>query len=377
MTTFKRAYLNEEFLKSVHQLAGELSFSRLSSLSDWKQLQSNFSDYFIHREELPLVYASPQTCVLVAKIGDELIGSISLIQNGIFSLPLESSISVQSISSQKNRLIEITDIVVRPGYPQKEQVRLLLLKYALLYISSATAVDRFIISDIFNSNGRMLDELGLGCLNKNFPKEYSLRKETQACFYYGSYNSVEHKLSKSSVFLKTKLFEFLTDTLSFNFDFPNTLFQRSNLIPMSPEAFRHFYPIERLRRLEQDEIRKLQNSFIQKPEYLGQLPDCFLPLMRSEVRHPVKCDAIQLDYKNSPVPSTEMTIVSVAKGGVGFYTGKEKYKKGSIISIRIEIGHNILSDIKVKVGSSYQGMTTGKIVDRDHYWGRYQQFLSF
>ena len=375
MNILKPKILTKEVLKVIDEFACDLHFDVCESKEDWHQVLDLFQYNFPKSVEVPVIYASPQSLVLVAKRNTEVIGSISLVQAGIMPLPNASSINLNLISSYRNRLIEITDLSISAGEKDPDFLRTLLIKYALHFIANAFTIERFIFTDIDCKNTKLLEELALGCLNKNFPKSYQHRLGHEACFYYGSYESISHKLETSGLSDNAALYKFLTDLDTCHFNLPNRLFQRSNLLPMKPEVFTELFPKDRLETLEQKDLRNLKNCFLQSPKHLELLPECSLPTLRTEIRHPVRCDAIEIDERGSPVPSTELTIVSVANRGVAFLTDDFKPKKGSIVKMRVEVGHNILSDIQIKIGNSYNGMITGRIIQKDHYWGRFQNFL--
>jgi hypothetical protein len=376
MSILKNNYINKDFIKRSNDLASNITLKLARSIDDWTKLQHNFERHYPHGDCFPVIYASPQTYVLSAYQEGKLVGSISLFHSGAFPLPLEESISINAISSPKHRSLEATDLVISEDFSLKSELALILLRYSLHFVETGLPVNRIILTDVYNVHGNLLDEIGFGCLNKNFPKEYAFRKGSKACFYYGNFSSIYHKLSSSTDKDKVALANFLSSARNTKSELRDFIYQRASCNQLSKEAFNFILPYSKLAELTQEELRALSNSYLHSPEILCFIPKTNLPNFRKEVRHPVECDAIVLDEKNQPLNANPVTVVSVAKGGLGFFSEDCKWKKGSLVKLRVELGHNIMSDIEIKVGSSYQGMVTGKVINKDHYWSRYHQFLN-
>ncbi|MEC9283658.1 MAG: hypothetical protein VX642_13185 [Bdellovibrionota bacterium] len=371
----KKILLTKEFIEGTKNIDAGLEYSFATTVADFEDLKDLVAKNYPGSDVFPAYYFSPQSCTIIARHNSKLVGSICIIQNGAFPLPIEVSVSVPKKVGYY-RFAELTDLCTAPFFMKEQELKLSLLKHALQIIDSYTFLSRFYVSDLDAKCSEILEEMGFSCLNKLGPKEYSLRN-TVSMFYYGSFRGCIHKLTKSVLPLKKDIASYLlSETSNTNF-IAKDIFNTSKENFLTPDCFQFILNQNPsvLGDIRPENLRNLMNSYLGHDDIMQLLPHPALPIQRTERRYPVRCEAVMLNDNSEPVGNEILDVVSVAKRGIGFHQERTWLKKGSIVRLRIEIGNHIMSDIEVKVGAIYQGLVTGTILKKDHYWNRYNQFL--
>ncbi len=90
----------------------------------------------------------PSTSTLIAKDGERVVGTLTLVRDSDLDLPLETTFDVRGLRSKARRLAEITSLVIDPDYRQRSGGLILfpLLKLMYEYTSNYFGADQLVIA---------------------------------------------------------------------------------------------------------------------------------------------------------------------------------------------------------------------------------------
>ena len=61
-------------------------------------------------------HALPTTTTLCAKMGDRVVGTLSIVREGVFGFPMQSAFDITSVRAKEGRIAEISALAVHPAY---------------------------------------------------------------------------------------------------------------------------------------------------------------------------------------------------------------------------------------------------------------------
>ena len=290
----RKILLTEEFIGRTKKVDGKLEYSFATTVQDFEDLKNLVAKNYPASDVFPAYYFSPQSCTIIARHDSKLVGSVCIIQNGAFPLPIEVSVSVPKKIGYY-RFAELTDICTAPFFKEEQELKFSLIKHALQIIDSYTFLSRFYVSDLDSKCTEILDEMGFSCLNKFGPKKYNLRN-TDSMFYYASFRGCLHKLTKSVLPLKNEIAKYLlSETSNTNF-IAKDIFNTSKEHFLTPDCFQFILNQNPrvLGEIRPENLRNLMNSYLGHEDIMQLLPNPALPIQRTERRYPVRCEAVIL-----------------------------------------------------------------------------------
>lgn len=92
-------------------------------------------------------HALPSTTVLIAKWGEEVVGTVSIVRDSAFGLPLEKLFQIQKLRHKGRRLAEVSGLTIRHDRRQNRgQILFPLIKFIVQYCQSYFGVDVIVIA---------------------------------------------------------------------------------------------------------------------------------------------------------------------------------------------------------------------------------------
>ncbi len=190
-------------------------------------------------------HALPTTTVLVAKIGNEVIATISIIGDSAFGLPMEKLFDILAVRKQANRLAEISTLAIKRGF-RRQRGRLLLglCKFMNEYCLKILKVDSIVcsvhpsVSDFYRCV-LMFEDIENGKV-----KSYEFVQGAKATGHFLNLGPPFEKKMETAFRGAPEhrnLFKyFCLDEIS-NFQFPETPFFSAMDFTMTPELVTHFF----------------------------------------------------------------------------------------------------------------------------------------
>ena len=372
----RQLHFDNLILRKADQLAKEIEFETLYQVQQYGELAELIQKNYPKAGCFSTYYLSPQTKVFLLRHAGKLVASLSLVHSGALALPIENLLSIPTRKSS-HRYAEITDFSVDPDFGQPMEAKLLLLREALRQLLALQDLQRIYLCEFQELMADLPVHLGFSHLTKNFPIHHLMRQEN-CHYFFASPLSLQNKWMYPANQEQRELYQFLEQVTPphwQNSDF--RLFHASHHSTVMADCFAFINQAQPdlIQSLSPADIRSLRNNYLGQNQILQLLPDCDLPSGRKEVRHQVWCDAVELDHNSQPLGQDLLQIVSVARKGLAFRHAHTNYKKGSVVRLRVELGRNILSDLEIKIASSYNGMISAQILRKDHYWNRFHQYL--
>jgi hypothetical protein len=153
--------LRGKMIRHLIELPLEIPQNLVFKVADSREeLEQSF--HLVYRAYLKLGYVKPNkfemratahhalasTSTLIAKDGDRVIGTLTLVRDSPLKLPLENTFDVQILRSKARRLAEITSLVIDPDYRQRAggQILFPLLKLMYEYTSNYFGADQLVIA---------------------------------------------------------------------------------------------------------------------------------------------------------------------------------------------------------------------------------------
>lgn len=110
-------------------------------------VQSGFMNPHPSGMRLTKYHALPSTTTIVAKIGDDVVGTVSLVRNGLFGSPVESIFDLTEYKKSGSRICEVSSLAVNKKYSgQRGKVLFPLLNYLYHYSVRCFGVDYLAIA---------------------------------------------------------------------------------------------------------------------------------------------------------------------------------------------------------------------------------------
>lgn len=245
-------------------------------------------------------HALPTTSTLIAKRGDQVVATISMIRNNCLGLPLEKIFDLSHIKRKSVHIAEISSLAVHPDYRGHQGIFFLLTKYMMEYSLKFYHVAFWVIAvnpkhteiykDIF-----LFDEL------EKSIKKYDFVEGAPAIGYFTELSQLKLRFfqlySKSPITKDLFSFYFNPHLTLPCFKFPTRTLNTVMDPVLTPQVFKNIF-IDRahlISTLSNDELSLLRTTYSSAPRFLDLLP---IPLETKQVfeqrgasRFNVRCEA--------------------------------------------------------------------------------------
>lgn len=233
--------LTIKLAESKEELEGAFSL-----LKKWMQKNELIKDKALEEKFwVGFYHALPSTSILIALRNGEVVGTLSIVRNNIFGLPIESHFEVSTLKRYGARIAEVTALAFREN-ENKDEIIFPLFKYLYEYCIHFMGVDYLLISiqkklTDFYSNILLFDEI------PNLNPIALKNGKPSILNHRAMYLDLRLAYKKFAVFYGGKgmtqdLFHYIFTTPRFeSFIFPNRTYFKTMDPVMTPELLDYFF----------------------------------------------------------------------------------------------------------------------------------------
>ncbi|MEF7613121.1 GNAT family N-acetyltransferase [Aquincola sp. MAHUQ-54] len=326
-------------------------------------------------------HALPTTTTLCAKIDGVVVGTISMIREGVFGFPLQAAFDLSEVRAKEGQIAEISALAVHPDYRKTGGAILFpLMKFMYEYCTQYFDTRHLVIA--VNPDKIELYEslLFFKRLRGNVVDQYDFANGAPAV---GATLDLAHAPRLfENVYggrpPRKNLFRYFVQTRLPNIQTPRRRYHTTNDPVMTPEILHHFFNVATQGFAELDERRRLLlRSIYGLPGYDSVLPAPTAPLaghhpLRRHQRFSLRCPAQLTLGQDSPLP---LTVIELSAGG---FQAESKVPlpldaDGAAV---IELGRHDVSSVRVRVvrhggpSSNYGGFYGFQLEETDERWRR-------
>lgn len=263
-------------------------------------------------------HALPTTTILIAKLDEEVIATISIIRDSTWGLPLEQLFDIDFLRKDSKIIAEISTLAIKRGHrSQRGKLLLALCKFMNHYCLEYLGVETIVatvhpeVSDFYRCV-LMFEDIEGGR-----PKNYSFVKGAAASAHFLRIKGIAPKaFEKAFKHLpdNKNVFKFLYQQEIPNFKFPERKFFSSTEFTFTPEWFQSFFKLRTnvLNSLSEDEKYALSNLYYY-PEY-RTLFGSDEPIKRTRARFSTHCPVRFHFLENRQIFSG--TAIEVSRAGM-------------------------------------------------------------
>jgi len=297
-------------------------------------------------------HALPTTTTLCAKVDGQVVGTLSIVRDGIFGFPMQSAFDISSIRAKDGRIAEISALAVDPRWRRTGgSILFPLMKFMTGYCTRYFDTRHLLIavnpahiemyeSVLFFSRlaGKPVDSYDFVNGAPAVGATLDLHEAPQ--IFERAYGHKPGRRNLHRYFFDSELAEIT---------YPPRPWHTSNDPVLTPALMNHFFN-ERTRGFDEfdERRRRLLHSIYREPAWQTVLPP--LPnapakgaALRSEVRHSMKCPAT-LEILGSSSNTLRVTIVEVS--GHGFLAQVLRpLSVGTRCSVVAELGGGVKSRV--------------------------------
>ena len=324
-------------------------------------------------------HALPSTSTLIAKQGDEVVATVSIVRDSSFGFPMDRIFSIEHLKENGARLAEISSLAIKREHRQNSgKILFLLLKYLYEYSTKFFGVDYMTFAvhpDHFTFYEALLyaEPLDARVTSYGFVKGapakggyVNLRKVYKLfAFEYG-----KKKDSKN-------LFRFFTETKVPSFEYPDRRYYKVSDPTLTPELLKYFF-IEKTSALEDftEKETAILHHLYQAKEYRDVLPKIDMKTIlkdedRKTIRYDVSCQG-RIVLNAQKIVKIAVENVSI-DGFKGFLDHPIRF--GTVVNIQIAIADFEIVDLRgwpAWVNGHYYGFRISESCER---WKQFIQYL--
>jgi len=322
-------------------------------------------------------HAMLTTTMIVVKIADEVIGTVSMILDNPLGLPMDSIFDLSPYRQNGMRLMEVSSLAVAKKYRfVRGKIFLPVCKFALEYAQRFSVADYMVIAvnpkvaDFYRAIV-LFDKLPTGAV-----KNYDFVKGAPAVGQIISIADLKKTWANvyDGVSSKRNFLEFMNEDLD-QLKFPIRQYRHGLENVLSQGLFRDLF-IEKTKVLEQLPMEKkvrLARYYSGSQFEADILQACgnLLPFnARSEFRYETLCSA------RVGVDDSKASVLSVSRGGLHlrFLPGKGPVVEGER-KLQIEVAPNKIAQTVGETVWLQPGQAGLKIIDHDATWSEYLEHL--
>ena len=327
-------------------------------------------------------HALPGTRILVAKYGQEVIGTITIIRDGPMGLPLEQAFDLSSLRTKKTYIGELSSLAIKKKFRiEKGKVLFALLKYTYTYARDFMGIDAFIIGvhpkfeDFYRAILLFQPISSKTVINYQF-----INKTNPVIGLYldlhlanMEYANIYDRSNK-----ERNLYRFFLDHTLTNFHYPANTYKKISYLSMNQEDFNYFF-FQRTNcghELTPHQILLLQQYYHFSSEVLKKISHLSEYLSGDNGRsHDVKLDCQLLIAKRPPIHATIRNITSNRLSVVTNYQVQISNITSEIITISTYINSQISVNIYGDIQANDNDILEFTIIQADKEWNSYLDYL--
>lgn len=377
------------------------------SEDEFKQAYQLLYQSYISREEnktsdsnwfLTPYHILPSTATIIATINSQVIGTLTVIRDGAFSLPSEGHFDLSFLRSKKFRLAEITHLAIEPKYRIRAGACFfLLMKYMIDYVDTFVSLDALIVSAkksdiIFYEDILLFHKLKESKNNKNTVTTNTETTNTEFVGHYSIISELKERMDQvygekadsknlhQFFFNKHHKNLLLPERQFFKITEPviNSAFLKSVLVK-DPQFFQEIPTEKRKQFLMDYQGSSLAQTL--KPYLIDEQQASQIPLRRKQLRFEAKLEGVFISNKFQKILQSE--IVSVSKSGMKIKVPKNSISikdNKPIIQIRVSVAPRVQAQVKIQILSTQPTnddfeLFSCQILEADTKWEKYIRYL--
>lgn len=321
-------------------------------------------------------HALPTTTTLCAKFGDEVVGTLSMVREGVFGLPLQSAFDLSGIRAKPGQLAEISALAVRRDY-RRTGGAVLFPMCKFMYEYCARYFDtRHLLIAVNPNKIEMYESLLLfERLQANTVDHYDFANGAAAVGASvdlhrapGQYEQVYHGRPA-----QRDLHHYFTQLQMPNLQLPERPYFTTNDPVMTPALLDHFFNRRTQGFAEMDERQRvLLHAIYDGPAYRRVLPAIGPNAVESQAvrrhqRHSIKCPGwFLVDGSRRP-----LNLIEISAGGCRVYTGPQQVPLQVTGELVVFLGKGQRSQVRARAvrhaGSDTWGL---EVLRADEAWLR-------
>lgn len=361
-----RARFIRRNLNLPYELPEDLIFKIADSREELTQAFTLLHDSYVSagfmkphpsKMRVTLYHALPTTTTLVAKRGNKVVATISIISRDVFDLPLESIFDIEKVIPQSKKVVEISSLAVHPDYrSQGGELFFSLTKYMYHYTLNYFHAEYLIIA--VNPKHAELYELLMGFkkIEQEVVDSYSFANGAPAVGMFldlkQAHNNLLTMYDRHPA--KTNCYQFFMQArFPKNFTFPSRFVQKSSDPVLSAQDLEYFFHkmTAMFAQLDDKQKSQLRAVYASSPEHLKVIPRTNLvpvrSLKRRASRHAVNFVSMAGNPSERRALSYRMTEIS--KSGLRLEKFLNIDREWPMeFDLRIELSKYQFIDVKVE-----------------------------
>jgi hypothetical protein len=326
-------------------------------------------------------HALPTTTTLCAKVDGQVVGTLSIVREGVFGFPMQAAFDISSVRAKAGRIAEISALAIHPRWRKTGgSILFPLMKFMYGYCTSYFDTRHLVIAvnpahiEMYESVlfFRRLDEQVVNrydFVNGAPAVGATLDLHEAPALFERAYGHKSGRRNLHRFFVHTELPEI---------SYPARPWHTSNDPVLSPALMDHFFN-QRTHGFDglDDRRKRLLHSIYREPEWTAVLPP--LPAeagsaiaLRRHARHSMKCPA-SLDLPGMPASPMPVTVLEISAQGFLART-PQPLPVGARCHVVAELGSGVPSRVQAEVvrsASTDAGQFYGFRVERpDAAWQR-------
>lgn len=302
-----------------------------AELCEWQQNPIRITQYHL----------LPTTLVIVAKHQEQVIGTISLVLDGVLGLPIQEVACVDVGQFDKKSLSEITNFAIHPDWRSNHSLFFHLTKFYFMLANDYLNLDYTFIATIPEAADIYCALFGFHSFD-NKVHSFDYVAGTQGKIMYLNVKETPQFFRRifSRKKLSKNLFHFFIQSNLPNFDYPQTTYFQTRLNPEIPGVDRFYieHAGSELDKLDEEQKRIIHLKFPHL-KALAQLPYLEVQKLAGYVRKNTRyetCSPLTLWSKTGKLITKGVaTSVSISGIGLSFATNLESINK-------FEVGYAVL-----------------------------------
>ncbi len=301
-------------------------------------------------------HALPTTTTLCAKINDRVVGTLSIVREGVFGFPMQSAFDIASVRAKEGRIAEISALAVHPAYRKTGGAILFpLMKFMYEYCTRFFDTRHLVIAVHPNRIDLYESLLFFRRLAAQVVDNYDFANGAPAIGATLDLHEAPHLFRKAygDKPLKRNLYRYFVETTLPQIRFPIRPWHTSNDPVLTPGLIDYFFNRQTQGFDALDEHRKrLLHSIYEGESWEAILPPVpKLPpsqeQLRRNPRFSLKCPAT-LTPLGQPEVKVHATIVDISVNGFQA-RASSPLSGGMVCEVTAELGAGLHSQVKAKM----------------------------
>ena len=300
-------------------------------------------------------HALPTTTTLCAKVDGVVVGTISIIREGVFGFPMQSAFDISSVRAKEGRIAEISALAIHPRWRKTGgSILFPLMKFMYGYCTRYFDTRHLVIA-VNPAHIEMYESLlFFRRLTANVVEHYDFVNGAPAVGATLDLHEAPELFKRAYAHKpgRRNLHRYFTETELAEISYPPRPWHTSNDPMLTPELLDHFFHEHTVFNDLDDRRQSLLHSIYREPEWARVLPRraCGKDAphsMRRETRHSMSCPATLMAPGHHSA-AQRVTIVEIS--GHGFLARTTRsLAVGTRCSLTAELGRGVLSHALAEV----------------------------